>query len=56
MGEVVKIFQSDNLGEHGEDILGRIYEYFLGNFFLKRGQKGGEFYLQDLLLDWLHCL
>ncbi len=44
LGEVVKIFQSDNLGEHGEDILGRIYEYFLGNFFLKRGQKGGEFY------------
>lgn len=44
LGEVVKIFQSDNLGDHGEDILGRIYEYFLGNFFLKRGQKGGEFY------------
>ncbi|MBR4025680.1 MAG: SAM-dependent DNA methyltransferase, partial [Mycoplasmataceae bacterium] len=44
LGEVVKIFQSDNLGLHGEDILGRIYEYFLGNFFLKRGQKGGEFY------------
>lgn len=44
LGEVVKIFQSDNLGNHGEDILGRIYEYFLGNFFLKRGQKGGEFY------------
>ena len=44
LGEVVKIFQNDNLGEHGEDILGRIYEYFLGNFFLKRGQKGGEFY------------
>ncbi len=44
LGEVVKIFQSDNLGEHGEDVLGRIYEYFLGNFFLKRGQKGGEFY------------
>ena len=44
LGEVVKIFQSDNLSDHGEDILGRIYEYFLGNFFLKRGQKGGEFY------------
>ncbi len=44
LGEVVKIFQSENLSEHGEDILGRIYEYFLGNFFLKRGQKGGEFY------------
>ena len=44
LGEVVKIFQTDNLGSHGEDILGRIYEYFLGNFFLKRGQKGGEFY------------
>ncbi|MGL4616644.1 MAG: N-6 DNA methylase [Mycoplasmoidaceae bacterium] len=44
LGEVIKIFQTDNFALHGEDILGRIYEYFLGHFFLKRGQKGGEFY------------
>ncbi len=44
LGEVVKIFEYDNLSEHGEDLLGRIYEYFLGKFFLKRGQRGGEFY------------
>lgn len=44
LSEVIKIFQYGDLSNHGEDILGRIYEYFLGNFFLKRGQKGGEFY------------
>ena len=44
LSEVIKIFQYGDLSSHGEDILGRIYEYFLGNFFLKRGQKGGEFY------------
>ena len=26
------------------DVFGRIYEYFLGNFAITEGQKGGEFY------------
>lgn len=44
LGEVVKIFNDTNMANFGEDILGRVYEYFLGEFALKRGQKGGEFY------------
>ncbi|MDE6473055.1 MAG: type I restriction-modification system subunit M [Ureaplasma sp.] len=44
LSEVVKIFDDIDISEFGEDILGRVYEYFLGEFFLKRGQKGGEFY------------
>jgi type I restriction enzyme M protein len=26
------------------DAFGKIYEYFLGNFAMKEGQKGGEFF------------
>ncbi|MDE5617389.1 MAG: type I restriction-modification system subunit M [Ureaplasma sp.] len=44
LSEVIKIFDDINISNFGEDILGRVYEYFLGQFFLKRGQKGGEFY------------
>jgi type I restriction enzyme M protein len=45
LGEVIRIFSDKDFSkdEH-EDIIGRIYEYFLGKFFKDRGQKGGEFY------------
>ena len=44
LGKVVSEFSNMNLEEFGEDIVGRTYEYFLGEFFKKQGQKGGEFY------------
>lgn len=44
LGRVVSIFSNIDLSEYGEDIIGRTYEYFLGEFFIKQGQKGGEFY------------
>jgi len=45
LGDVVKIFSDEDFSEREEeDIIGRIYEYFLGHFFKDRGQKGGEFY------------
>lgn len=44
LGEVIKIFSDENFVLDKEDIIGRIYEYFLGKFFKDRGQKGGEFY------------
>jgi type I restriction enzyme M protein len=31
-------------GNHDHDILGRVYEYFLGQFASAEGKKGGEFY------------
>jgi type I restriction enzyme M protein len=44
LGEVIKIFSDEDFTDSNEDLIGRIYEYFLGNFFRDRGQKGGEFY------------
>ncbi|MDQ7982888.1 MAG: class I SAM-dependent DNA methyltransferase [Spiroplasma sp.] len=45
LGGVVKIFSDEDFSQNEEeDIIGRIYEYFLGHFFRDRGQKGGEFY------------
>jgi type I restriction enzyme M protein len=31
-------------GDESKDVLGRVYEYFLGQFASKEGKKGGEFY------------
>jgi len=33
-----------NLDEIEGDVFGKIYEYFLGNFAMTEGQKGGEFF------------
>ncbi len=51
LGQVVSEFSNMNLKEMGEDIIGRTYEYFLGEFFLKQGQKGGEFYTPKTIVD-----
>lgn len=41
--ELLKIFNSVPMDIEG-DAFGRIYEYFLGNFALTEGQRGGEFF------------
>ena len=41
--ELLKLFNSIPLDIEG-DAFGKIYEYFLGKFSMKEGQKGGEFY------------
>ncbi|HUW45289.1 MAG TPA: class I SAM-dependent DNA methyltransferase [Dehalococcoidia bacterium] len=41
--ELLKLMASIHMDIEG-DAFGRIYEYFLGNFAMKEGQKGGEFY------------
>jgi type I restriction enzyme M protein len=28
----------------GQDVLGRVYEYFLGQFAIAEGKRGGQFY------------
>lgn len=43
LGGVISIFSNINI-DASEDIIGRVYEYFLGKFFLDRGQKSGAFY------------
>jgi len=47
LGELVDLVSGIGLGsaEHREkDILGRVYEYFLGRFASAEGKSGGEFY------------
>jgi type I restriction enzyme M protein len=47
LGELIDLIGTIGLGgeEHrSKDILGRVYEYFLGQFASKEGKKGGEFY------------
>ncbi|MGY1814339.1 class I SAM-dependent DNA methyltransferase [Blastococcus sp. SYSU D00820] len=47
LGELVDLMSGIGLGsaEHREkDILGRVYEYFLGRFASAEGKGGGEFY------------
>ena len=39
------------------DVLGRVYEYFLGQFALAEGKKGGQFYTRcvvQLLVEMLN--
>lgn len=45
LGEVVKLLSDLTLVSDGqEDILGRVYEYFLGQFAIAEGKRGGQFY------------
>lgn len=50
LGEVVSIFANVSFNSE-EDIFGRIYEYFLGNFAKKQLQKGGEFYTPKCIVS-----
>lgn len=34
----------EQTGRSSQDVLGEVYEYFLGKFAAKQGQRGGEFY------------
>lgn len=47
LGEIVDIFSSLELGDtqsKSKDLLGRVYEYFIGRFASAEGKGGGEFY------------
>ena len=47
LGELVDLIGTIGLGDResqSKDILGRVYEYFLGQFANAEGKKGGEFY------------
>lgn len=47
LGELIDLISGIALGEDGDrskDILGRVYEYFLGQFAGAEGKRGGEFY------------
>jgi type I restriction enzyme M protein len=47
LGELIDLVSGIATGEPGEkakDLLGRVYEYFLGGFAGSEGKRGGEFY------------
>ena len=47
LGQLIDEFSNidiDNAKERSADILGHVFEYFLGEFALAEGKKGGQFY------------
>jgi type I restriction enzyme M protein len=47
LGELIDLIGTVGLGDaenRSKDVIGRVYEYFLGQFASAEGKKGGEFY------------
>ncbi|OBB98463.1 type I restriction-modification system subunit M [Mycobacterium sp. 852002-40037_SCH5390672] len=47
LGELVTLLDGARFGDRGDragDLLGEVYEYFLGNFARAEGRRGGEFF------------
>ncbi|MGC9356682.1 MAG: type I restriction-modification system subunit M [Anaerolineae bacterium] len=56
LGELVDLIGTIGLGDsasRSKDILGRVYEYFLGQFADAEGKKGGEFYTPKSIVQLL---
>jgi type I restriction enzyme M protein len=61
LGELIDLFSEANFHarEHngkplnlkGKDILGHVYEYFLGQFALAEGKKGGQYYTPKTIVS-----
>ena len=60
VGELIDLISGIAMGEPGDkakDILGRVYEYFLGGFAGSEGKRGGEFYTPRSVVrvPWSRC-
>ena len=56
LGEVVDLISNINVGgaeAQTTDVLGRVYEYFLEQFAMAEGRKGGEFYTHRSVVQLL---
>jgi type I restriction enzyme M protein len=56
LGELIDIIGKIGMGEDSDrskDILGRVYEYFLGKFAAAEGKGGGEFYTPQCVVRLL---
>lgn len=56
LGELIDLISTLGLGDsssRSKDILGRVYEYFLGQFAEKEGKGGGEFYTPQSVVKLL---
>ena len=53
LGGLIDLIGSITLGDaeaQAQDVLGRVYEYFLGQFALAEGKKGGQFYTPESIV------
>ncbi|NIK80536.1 type I restriction enzyme M protein [Paenibacillus castaneae] len=56
ISELVTIFSRDvfsGSGSNAVDVLGRVYEYFIGNFASSEGNRGGEFFTPASIVQLL---
>lgn len=56
LGELVTLFTNIDVGSNAakeKDVLGRVYEYFLGKFASAEGKLGGEFYTPSCIVRTL---
>lgn len=56
LGEVIDLIGTIGLGDkanQSRDLLGRVYEYFLGQFASAEGKKGGQFYTARCVVQLL---
>lgn len=56
LGGLIDMIGSIALGDaesKAKDVLGRVYEYFLGQFALAEGRKGGQFYTPESIVKLL---
>ena len=52
LGGLIDLVSTAILGTkeaQSKDVLGEVYEYFLGEFALAEGKKGGQFYTPQML-------
>lgn len=56
LGGLIDLFSTATIGTkeaQAKDILGKVYEYFLGQFALAEGKKGGQFYTPESVVKLL---
>jgi type I restriction enzyme M protein len=56
LGDVIDLIGTIGLGDKasgGKDLLGRVYEYFLGKFASAEGKSGGEFFTPQSIVQLL---
>ena len=56
LGELIDLIGNIALGDaksRSADILGHVFEYFLGKFALAEGKKGGQFYTPESIVELL---
>ena len=56
LGELIDLISNINLGDtnaRSADVLGHVFEYFLGEFALAEGKQGGQFYTPKSIVTLL---